>query len=513
MTALLIAGYLASVSISFPRWLRVAQREHYAAGRVTTFAARWWRSSPGNLGLVVAVVAGSVVAVLFDGLLALGFAVIAFAGLGVAPLGLSLRGRTSPLRWTRRLRVLTVVAATVTGGLAAAVVLAGAPGWLAALALVHPIIIDGTLAVTSPLERVLTERYVRSARQVLGRVNPLVVGITGSYGKTSVKNYTAHLLRRSRKTVASRASFNNRLGLARSVNEDLGPGTEVFLAEMGTYGPGEIRDLCGWLRPTVGVITGIGPVHLERMKSIENIVAAKAEIVANVEVAVLNVDVPELRAVAEDRQRRRRRVVRCSERDGNADVVVRWHGSDLEVRVGNRSEIVTAPVVEVAPINLALALGVTRALDALPSSFADGVDTLPAVPNRITVLRRNDGPIIIDDTYNANPAGVRRALATLDAVANEPGQRRVLVTPGMIELGTRQSAENRAFAEQASRIATDVVVVGRTNRRDLLSGLAGAQTTNTVVVANREQAVAWHRTHLQPGDVVLFENDLPDHYP
>ncbi len=112
----------------------------------------------------------------------------------------------------------------------------------------------------------------------LRRVSPTVVAITGSFGKTSTKGYVAHLVAGTRSVVASPASFNNRAGLARAVNEHLADGTEVFVAEMGTYGRGEIAELCSWIRPDVAVITAIGPVHLERFGSEDRVLEAKAEI-------------------------------------------------------------------------------------------------------------------------------------------------------------------------------------------------------------------------------------------
>ena len=114
-----------------------------------------------------------------------------------------------------------------------------------------------------------------------------MVAITGSYGKTTTKQYTAHLLSGSFRVVASPASFNNRMGLARAINEQLAPGTEVFIAEMGTYGRGEIAELCTWIRPEVSAIVAIGPVHLERFKTEERIVSAKSEILDGAKVGVL----------------------------------------------------------------------------------------------------------------------------------------------------------------------------------------------------------------------------------
>ena len=126
------------------------------------------------------------------------------------------------------------------------------PPVAAAVAVATPVLVDLACAVTGPFERLAVGTYVRRARERLREVAPTVVAITGSYGKTGTKGYVAHLVAGTKTVVASPASFNNRAGLARAVNENLVDGTEVFVAEMGTYGPGEIAELCSWLRPRRG---------------------------------------------------------------------------------------------------------------------------------------------------------------------------------------------------------------------------------------------------------------------
>jgi UDP-N-acetylmuramoylalanine-D-glutamate ligase len=125
-------------------------------------------------------------------------------------------------------------------------------------------------------------------------VHPLVVAITGSYGKTSTKNHLADLLSGDGGVVATPKSFNNRAGLSRAINENLEDSTRIFIAEMGTYGPGEIRELCQWCAPEVAVVTAIGPVHLERMKSLDVIESAKFEITERARVVIVNIDDPRL---------------------------------------------------------------------------------------------------------------------------------------------------------------------------------------------------------------------------
>ena len=154
---------------------------------------------------------------------------------------------------------------------------------------------------------------------------------------------------------------------------------------------------------------------------------------------------------------------------------------------------------------VALELGVTE------SQVLDRSAELAAPAHRQTVATSDAGFAIIDDTFNSNPAGAARALEVLSAHGG-PQARRVVVTPGMVELGPRQAAENRRFAAAAAGVADDVVIVGRTNRRALREGTKAANSS-VIVMATRDEAVEWVRTQLGPGDVVLYENDLPDHYP
>jgi len=341
------------------------------------------------------------------------------------------------------------------------------------------------------------------------------VAITGSFGKTSTKGYVAHLVGAARSVVASPASFNNRAGLARAVNEHLADGTEVFVAEMGTYGRGEIADLCSWVRPDVSVITAVGPVHLERFGSEDRVLRAKAEILEGVPCAVLVVDDDRLAKLAETCAHNGTRVWRVSGRDTGADVCVLDEGGALSVYVRGE-EIVGGLRVEARPGNAAAAVAVALELGVPVDEVARRLPTLPVAPHRLEQSVAAGGVVVLDDTYNANPAGGHAALATLERLGVD-APRRVVVTPGMVELGSLQSEENASFAAHALSVATDLVVVGRTNRRALLQGARraseGTGSGRVVVLGTRQEATEWVRKHLGSGDVVLYENDLPDHYP
>jgi UDP-N-acetylmuramoyl-tripeptide--D-alanyl-D-alanine ligase len=293
------------------------------------------------------------------------------------------------------------------------------------------------------------------------------------------------------------------------VNEHLVPGTDVFVAEMGTYGPGEIADLCSWCRPMISVITAIGPVHLERFGSEDAIVTAKSEIFDTASTVVLNEDDPRLAAVA-DRLAAEgvKRIMRVSAMRIDADVAVLADPAGGRLYIDGEL-IGRVDALPTAPTNVACAVAVARALGVTPADILSRLATAPTASHRLETATAASGAIVLDDTFNSNPAGARRALDALrDA---QVSGSRVLMTPGMIELGPRQAGENETFASEAGKVANVIGVVGRTNARALR---AGAKTTTAEVkrFRNREKAAEWVRANLKTGDAVLYENDLPDHY-
>lgn len=534
----------ASLAVSALRWLRVAQREHYGPGRVRVILRLWLSHSVLDSVLwgIAAVLA--VVAFMLprrEGMGAWATLAIPAALIAVAvPRRLSLRGRTSKLAWTGRLRRLAVGWALLVLALGAVLWWLLGAGATVVLAVAAPVTMDLALWVMERVERRLSAPFVAQAQRRLSRVRPRVVAVTGSYGKTSTKGYIAHLLSGARAVVASPASFNNRLGLSRAVNDHLVEGTEVFVAEMGTYGPGEIRELCRLFPPDIAVITTIGEAHLERMRSTETVLSAKSEITERAGTVVLPIGDPRLAALADRCEAQGKRVIRClvveapatdgsavdesavdgsaagSAADGSAadgtapgaavDVVVdRVNG---QVRIGS----VALELGEVPHgVNLAVALGVALALDVEPSALAPRLKSLPRAAHRAEV-HEGAGVAVIDDTYNANPIGAHGALAEAAEMARRRGGTLVVVTPGMVELGPVQRERNAAFGKACAEAGAGIIVVGRTNRAALAEG-ARVGGVEPELADRREQAVA--RALALAGDrgVVLYENDLPDHYP
>ena len=487
---------------SYLRWWRVAQREHYEPGRLFVMAAIWCRAQPANL-----LALGAIVVLCLVGLKVPLVGLVGAVLWLLWPPGLALLRPGRRLVWTprvRRLAAITVVLHVVVTGFFVAFGEAVALVPLLALP-----IAEVALLAAHPLEQHLSRKFEVSAAARIKQVGPRVVAITGSYGKTSTKNYAAHLIAGRWAVLASPASFNNVLGLARSVNDRLVPGTDVFIAEMGTYGPGEIARLCRLFPPEVSAITTIGEAHLERMKDRATIVRAKSEILEPARTVVLNVDVPEL-AEAADRDAATKRVIRCATSDGaRADVVVRRDGDGWVLALGGEEHPVTLPAEVGHPTNVAIAVGLALAVDVPEQTILDRLATVPATPHRAETTTLDTGVTVIDDTYNANPEGAAQALARARSLVAEGGTVWT-VTPGMVELGPEQARRNADFARAAT--AGDdmrLVIVGRTNRAALRAG----EASRTQLFGNRDDAARHVMATASTGDVVLYENDLPDHYP
>ncbi len=546
--------YVIALSAAFAaqmlRWLRVLQREHYEPSAMARFVGRWSSPQIATVPKSKVHVAQYDVAVLsaprdeFQGaprfeqdryrpkpergirrpitathVLILAFIVSDFfknesALIAVAvvygifcPWGLSIKGRTSPLVWTRRATTTAVVATIVSVAIASLGLLVPRP-WFPAAVVVWavPVILDVTTRVLKPYEAHRSKAFVDQAVARLQRVHPRIVAITGSYGKTSTKNHLAQLMGDDG-VVATPRSFNNRAGLSRAINENLADGTSVFIAEMGTYGPGEIRALCSWCVPEIAVVTAIGPVHLERMKHLEVIERAKFEITERASVVIVNVDDLALARWPDRLVESKKRVRTAGSINVSASVRVIVDGPNWTLNVDG-SVIGTGPaIVGVQPTNLACAMAAALELGVGSDELLDRVRRVHAIENRSNLVTAASGVEVIDDTFNANPAS---AVSSLKVLTNLPlTGRRVVVTPGLVELGREQYGENLALARKVAFHRAELVIVNRTNAVPLTLGFEGpVRRFNT-----RDEAVTWVRSALVAGDGVLYLNDLPDHYP
>lgn len=502
------------------KWIRVAQREHYKPGYVMKFAQRWMFSRDSGINVTLSFVMGvSIVTALSRPNVAssvfISFVAVAVIGLFV-PVGLGFRGRTSRLRWTRRARLLYAVTLGIEVLVALLSVVVGLSAAAGVLLIAGaPAVVELAVRITEPLEARALKPFLASAQTKLENVNPRRVAITGSYGKTSTKFYVAHICSFAMPTLASPASFNNRAGLARTANENLLPGTEVFVAEMGAYEIGEIDALSSWIKPDIAAITAIGPVHLERFGTEEKILEAKSEICKIAPCIVLNVDDNRLELLANELERVGKKVWRVSGTEFSRVVAVLDDTEGNSVVYVNQRRIgsTKTPIVN---SNLAIAVAISLELGVEEEVIASAIETLSPPPNRLNIIKNSNDVVIIDDTYNSNPKGARFAL-DLAVKHAQIGSRLVVVTPGMVELGERQFEENRLFGQAIGGVATDLVIVGLTNQRSLRRGAISTSPSaphgiRIIEFRTRDKATEWANQKLVAGDVVLYENDLPDHF-
>jgi UDP-N-acetylmuramoyl-tripeptide--D-alanyl-D-alanine ligase len=375
--------------------------------------------------------------------------------------------------------------------------------------------------ILSPVQNAINQTYLRRARERLREVKPLVIGITGSYGKTSTKYLLEHLLTTHRRVLKTPLSYNTLMGVCRVINEHLQADCEVFIAEMGAYRRGDISELCDFVHPTIGILTAIGPQHLERFKTIDNVQAAKYELIAALPssgVAIFNNDDSRCRVLA----------------DRTAHVRVLRYGLDI---AGHPLDL-WAEGIAMGPEGLSFTLGhasgrridvrtmllgrhnVLNILGACCAALAIGIPLeelakavydLPPVPHRLQLMDNGSGVTIIDDSYNSNPIG---AMAALEVLGSFTSGHRILVTPGMVELGPLEAQLNEALGAKAAEVCDYVVLVGVERTKPLVAGLQrhNFPPDKVRVVRDLKGATIVLPTIVGVGDTVLFENDLPDQY-
>ncbi|MGN6372491.1 MAG: Mur ligase family protein [Solirubrobacteraceae bacterium] len=451
------------------------------------------------------------------------------AALGVRDLR---REAVKPLVFTDRARRLFVVALLPAFMLTLAAMAVAVVGIstaslavLLALALLllagAPWVLLAANRALAPVQRGINRRFVQRAQRSLSDCSPLVIGITGSYGKTTTKFCVGSVLGEDRSTLVTPESYNSLLGVTRTINEQLRPNHEAFVVEMGMFRRGDITELCELVHPKIGVITAIGPMHLERLGSIEAIAAAKAELLQALPSDghfITNADDHRCLRLAGEAHVP---VTLFGVRSASAQVLARnirlQDGRTLfDLHLdgpGSPSTPVSAELLgEHNVLNLLAAAAVGHALGIAPGRIASGIARVQAPAHRLQPIHNRAARIVvIDDAYNSNPEGARAALSVLQ---QHPAERRMLVTPGMVELGEQEQELNRSFGEQAGAVCDLAILVGPARTRPIREGLlaAGMGEHDVHVVRDITDATALLSRLTRAGDVVLFENDLPDTY-
>ena len=343
-----------------------------------------------------------------------------------------------------------------------------------------------------------------------------IIGITGSYGKTSTKHYLQRILSEQFDTLMTPGSFNTTLGVIRTVREYLKPYNEVFIVEMGAKQKGDIKEICDLVHPSIGIITAVGPQHLESFKTLENVRDTKFELADALPadgLAVLNDDF----GMVANRDVTNTHVKRYAVKNTtNAsftaeDIVYSSSGTRFAVRGPEGFEMIveTKLVGECNIANLLAAIIVALELGMNTEKIRYAVSQIEQVEHRLSIKRTPGGVTILDDAFNSNPSGSAMAL---DVLAMMQGGRRIVVTPGMIELGESQYNLNYQVGRHIAECADLAFVVGLYNREAIVKGICeGGMDESKIHTFNSfAEAQTFLNGNLKSGDFVLYENDLPD---
>ncbi len=416
-----------------------------------------------------------------------------------------------------RIYVIALVLVAVAAVLAA-IATRQALVWLVPVQLV-PLALVAANLLLAPLEARTQRRYWNEAHDKLRQLGPMVIAITGSYGKTSVKHILGHILETAAPTLITPGSVNTAMGIARVIRERLQPHHRYLVVEMGAYGPGSIRRLCELTPPRMGIVTAIGLAHYERFKSLETVAEAKFELADAVAAAggtvIAAADTLAFAAPRRFAAAHSGTIVTVGpepgatvtltnlrqDTDGIA-LTVSWQGTTYQLR---------APLYGLHQgRNIALAFAAACTLGIPPEDVTASLKTTPQIAHRLEVKRQGNGAVLIDDAYNSNPVGFVSALKLLD-VLRRPGGRRILVTPGMVELGAAHDEEHRRIGGIAAAHVDVLVAVAPHRVAPLAEAFAAAAPEAAIVSCpGFAEAQEWMAHNLGADDVVLLENDLPD---
>ncbi|HHW90298.1 MAG TPA: UDP-N-acetylmuramoyl-tripeptide--D-alanyl-D-alanine ligase [Clostridiales bacterium] len=372
-------------------------------------------------------------------------------------------------------------------------------------------------AIAAPLEAVLRSKYIYLAKKKLASMPDLkIIGITGSFGKTSVKFILQKLLEGRYKVCASPNSFNTPMGLCRSINQHLKPDDQIFIAEMGARKKGDITKLCAIAPPDIAVITAIGEQHLATFKNIETVARAKYEIIQNLKpdgLAAFNHTSPKVLKLFQ-KTKHNKIIIGAFTQEvvyfayySNPQTFNRGSRFSLTID-GKTIDCVTALLGLPNIGNIALAAALAYKLGASLEEIAQKITELKPIPHRLQLIESGGGLTIIDDSFNANLEGAKAALDVLKSFL----QKKIVITAGLVDMGKRQKSVNEELGKHIARAADWCIITGP-NSLYIYDGLIKENFSikRIRICDNLDQAV--NILNSIPGSkVALFQNDLPDNY-
>ena len=416
--------------------------------------------------------------------------------------------------FTRRMRRLFVVELLFEG------ILCIISPWAAlAGAVLSSFVLMLSALFLTPLERLIARWYLNDAKKKLSAHKGLIIiGITGSYGKTSTKNFLYRILSEKYNVLMTPGNFNTTMGVVRTIRERLEPFHQVLIVEMGAKQPGDIKEICALVHPSIGIVTAVGEMHLETFKTLANIQKTKFELVESLPAngyAVINA---ESKGIAEYENIPMHCRVdsygidahRCSARAANISYTSAGMEFDF-IDLDGMQHYQTHLLGDSNVLNLCAAIMVGKYLGVDTEHIKRAVLKIQPVEHRMSISRKGR-LVIIDDAYNSNPQGASMALDVLHSMPVPEGAYRVVITPGFVEMGDRQYAECERLGAKAAICADVLVIVNKINREAILKGAkkSGLADGRIVCADNLALALKAASKWMTPDSIVLYENDLPD---
>lgn len=365
--------------------------------------------------------------------------------------------------------------------------------------------------INYPIEYGIRKYYINDAKRILaGMPNLIVIGVTGSYGKTSVKNFLVKTLSAKYEVLTTPKNYNTTMGVVKTIRTELKPIHQIFICEMGATKIGDIKEICDIVNPKFGVITAIGPQHLQSFKTIDNIIKTKFELYDSVNknggITFLNYDNEYIA------KQNKPNILTY----GIENEKLNYSASNLKSSSQGLSFLVKDIQFKTKLIgrhnitNLMGAIAVANYLDIPLDRLVSRVREINSVEHRLQLISRGDFNII-DDAYNSNPISSKSAIDTL----SEFEGIKIIVTPGLIELGGDEEKFNYEFGEYMCNVCDYIFIVNSTISKYVLNGVNSKKfDKNKIFIVNTPQEAVTQITSMGLNDkvTVLLENDLPDNY-
>ena len=385
---------------------------------------------------------------------------------------------------------------------------------LATWTVLLPVLVMGAGIINFPIEKSINNKFIKEAKKIIEDMPQLtVIGITGSYGKTSTKYFLNKILSVKYNVLMTPGNYNTTLGVVRTIREKLNAIHQIFLCEMGAKHVNDIKEICDLVKPKYGIISSIGPQHLETFFTIDNVIKTKFELadaIPNDGAIFLNYNNEYIKNHKIDKN-----TVTYGFNDEEYvayDIKVNSKGSSFTVKtkLGEIENFKTKLIGKHNVENILGAIAVGNKLGISLSEMVFAVKMLEPVPHRLELVKGNNATLI-DDAYNSNPVGAKAALDTLNCFEGT----KILITPGMIELGDKQFECNKEFGKQATEVCDYIVLVGKDQTKPLKEGIEESKfDMNKLFVADTfNDGIKWiSELKCNKEKFVLIENDLPDNY-